>query len=97
MLKPGRNGWSIKNEWNCDTNYFILLIRTYKLYSDCGNPMTISQGKVNFTDTLLDSLAMYTCRTGYDLVGDNMTQCGEDGRWIWTYMPDCLIVGKLYR
>ena len=71
-------------------------MRTYQLYSDCGNPIPILQGQVYSTDTLFESLAMYKCNSGYNLVGDNMTKCGKDGRWTGTNIPDCHIVGKLY-
>lgn len=62
---------------------------------DCGSPPKVPHSVVNFTDTAINSTAVYTCKAGYRLVGSEFAICakvGEDRlkRWIeWLFVPTC--------
>ena len=56
---------------------------------DCGEPMTITNGRVLYSTTFKDSLANYTCNDGYTLVGgDSQIRCTGYGKWVGQ-VPDC--------
>ena len=48
---------------------------------DCGMPEDISNGTVTADSTVYDSSAMYTCNSGYVLVGLALRVCEADGSW----------------
>ena len=48
---------------------------------NCGDPGGITNGDVLILGTTLDSVARYSCRSGYFLVGVNMRTCLAVGRW----------------
>lgn len=60
--------------------------------SDCGNPITIKNGMVNYTSTVFNATAAYTCDIGYELIGENITTCDLNGTWIGD-IPECQIIG----
>jgi len=47
------------------------------------------------TGTTYGSLAEYTCRRGYRLIGSSTAECVETGVWVPSVPPSCLIVGKV--
>ena len=58
------------------------------LVIDCGNLTDPDRGQVTFTpgvvvtvETGLGADANYTCNEGYDLVGDALRTCEENGQW----------------
>ena len=61
---------------------FILLL----IVADCG-PLNIDNGEVRFQpvagrgETEFESVATYTCNTGYVLTGNAMRTCQADGTW----------------
>ncbi len=56
---------------------FLLCIVT-----DCGKPVSITNGAVSYPSTIIDSLATYNCNDGYTLVGvDATVKCNENGDW----------------
>ena len=37
---------------------------------------------VSYSDTILDSVAVYSCVTGYNIIGDiNESTCQDNGEW----------------
>ena len=54
--------------------YTILIV-------DCGALDNPDNGMVDVSETVLDSVATYSCNTGYTLTGDAMRTCQGDGTW----------------
>ena len=48
---------------------------------DCGSLDNPGNGVVSFTDTTYNSVATYSCNTGYTLTGDDMRTCQSSGVW----------------
>ena len=48
---------------------------------DCGAPTDPDNGRVSTTTTTFSNIAVYTCNTGYNLVGVNVRVCFEDETW----------------
>ena len=44
---------------------------------------------VDVSETVLDSVANYSCNTGYTLTGDAMRTCQRDGNWSGS-IPTCV-------
>ncbi|KAM4536515.1 sushi, von Willebrand factor type A, EGF and pentraxin domain-containing protein 1 [Odontesthes bonariensis] len=49
---------------------------------ECPQPVEISNGIVDVQGLMYLSKALYSCRTGYNLVGNSTVLCGEKGLWI---------------
>ena len=67
---------------NLNTLWFTHNI--FLLYTDvdCGSLTDPENGAVNFTTTTFNSVATYSCETGYNLVdGDMMRTCLASGTW----------------
>ena len=60
---------------------------------DCGALDNPENGMVDVSETVLDSVANYSCNTGYTLTGDAMRTCQGDSNWSGT-KPTC--TGILY-
>ena len=60
----------------------------YLLAVDCGDLATIPNGQVEFTTTLENSVANYSCNQGFFLVGDGQRICQADGKWSGVE-PEC--------
>ena len=58
---------------------------------DCGPLPNPTNGQVSTTNdaTIVGSVAMFTCNTGYTLSHQDMARCGEDGQWS-PASPSCL-------
>ena len=57
---------------------------------DCGPLSGIPNGQVDFfPDTKIDSYAIYTCESGYTLVGREKRYCQADGTWSGRE-PECV-------
>ena len=48
---------------------------------NCGELLDPSSGEVEFTSTLLGSVASYSCTSGYELMGGANRTCSTDGVW----------------
>ena len=48
---------------------------------DCGSLDNPGNGVVSFTATTYNSVATYSCNTGYTLTGDDMRTCQSSGVW----------------
>ncbi|PWA28849.1 hypothetical protein CCH79_00012875 [Gambusia affinis] len=55
---------------------------------ECPQPVEISNGFVDVQGLMYLSKALYSCRTGYNLVGDSTVLCGDRGSWIGV-APSC--------
>ncbi|XP_061566532.1 sushi, von Willebrand factor type A, EGF and pentraxin domain-containing protein 1 isoform X1 [Cololabis saira] len=55
---------------------------------ECPQPVEVSNGIVDVQGLMYLSKALYTCRTGYNLVGNTTVLCGERGIWIGG-VPSC--------
>ncbi|XP_058479498.1 sushi, von Willebrand factor type A, EGF and pentraxin domain-containing protein 1 isoform X3 [Solea solea] len=55
---------------------------------ECPQPVEISNGIVDVQGLMYLSKALYSCRTGYNLVGNSTVLCGEKGLWIGG-VPSC--------
>ena len=54
------------------------------LFSDlalCPNLISLANGRVSVTGSSSGDTATYICEPGYDLVGDSIRVCGDDGQW----------------
>ncbi len=67
-------------EWFCSIHYWDSIHNPLPVV--CPSLLLIN-GNVSYTDSTLglDTVATYTCDTGYTLMGDNTTTCGMDGNW----------------
>ena len=59
---------------------------------DCGSLDDPTNGEVSVSGTTLNSVATYSCNTGYTLTGDDMRTCLESGLWSGN-VPSC--IGKI--
>ena len=48
---------------------------------DCGVLGNPANGEVFVMNTIYNSVATYSCNTGYNLTGDDMRRCLESGFW----------------
>uniref|UniRef100_A0A3Q3JW62 Sushi, von Willebrand factor type A, EGF and pentraxin domain-containing protein 1 n=1 Tax=Monopterus albus TaxID=43700 RepID=A0A3Q3JW62_MONAL len=55
---------------------------------ECPQPVDISNGIIDVQGLMYLSKALYSCRTGYNLVGNSTVLCGEKGLWIGE-VPSC--------
>ncbi|XP_053715495.1 sushi, von Willebrand factor type A, EGF and pentraxin domain-containing protein 1 isoform X1 [Synchiropus splendidus] len=55
---------------------------------ECPQPVEILNGIVDVQGLMYLSKALYSCRTGYSLVGNSTILCGEKGHWIGN-VPSC--------
>nr|XP_057922474.1 sushi, von Willebrand factor type A, EGF and pentraxin domain-containing protein 1 isoform X2 [Doryrhamphus excisus] len=55
---------------------------------ECPQPVEISNGIVDVQGLMYLSKALYSCKTGYNLVGNATVLCGEKGLWIGG-VPSC--------
>ncbi|XP_067379775.1 sushi, von Willebrand factor type A, EGF and pentraxin domain-containing protein 1 isoform X2 [Channa argus] len=55
---------------------------------ECPQPVEISNGIVDVQGLMYLSKAVYSCKTGYNLVGNSTVLCGEIGLWIGG-VPSC--------
>ncbi|XP_023804740.1 sushi, von Willebrand factor type A, EGF and pentraxin domain-containing protein 1 isoform X3 [Oryzias latipes] len=55
---------------------------------ECPQPVEISNGIVDVQGLMYLSKALYTCKSGYNLVGNSTVLCGERGIWIGG-VPSC--------
>uniref|UniRef100_A0AAQ5XF31 Sushi, von Willebrand factor type A, EGF and pentraxin domain-containing protein 1 n=1 Tax=Amphiprion ocellaris TaxID=80972 RepID=A0AAQ5XF31_AMPOC len=55
---------------------------------ECPQPVEISNGIVDVQGLMYLSKALYSCKTGYNLVGNFTVLCGEKGLWIGG-VPSC--------
>jgi len=57
-------------------------------YHQCDFPGNLENGDASSTTYTYGSRITYTCKTGYNLVGDAVRMCMDDGRWTGS-MPVC--------
>ena len=57
------------------------IIFNIALAVNCGNLPNITSGQVMYTTTTYMSTAMYSCATGYDLIGVSLRECTAAGVW----------------
>uniref|UniRef100_A0A672YPS0 Sushi, von Willebrand factor type A, EGF and pentraxin domain-containing protein 1 n=1 Tax=Sphaeramia orbicularis TaxID=375764 RepID=A0A672YPS0_9TELE len=55
---------------------------------ECPQPVDITNGIVDVQGLMYLSKAMYSCKTGYNLVGNSTVLCGDNGLWIGG-VPSC--------
>ena len=67
---------------------YIARDKRYTLYQslfcsdiDCGSLSNPENGAVQWNSTAYNSVATYTCNTGYDLEGGRTRMCSEGGTW----------------
>ena len=72
---------------------WILSCVTEISLSDCGSLADPGNGSVNFTSTIYDSQARYSCKTGYSLAGSETRVCLANETWSDT-APICQIKGN---
>ena len=64
---------------SCRNLYYVFLILTAV---DCGNLTHPANGQIDHTaGTSLGQTAIYSCNTGYNLVGDSIRTCNATGEW----------------
>jgi len=60
-------------------------IQTVSIYltcvTDCGTPVAPLHGSVNYSFTTLNSTAVFSCNTSYNLVGNSSVTCNASGMW----------------
>lgn len=62
----------------------------------CGQPLPIANGVRMWTDTAVNSIATYTCDSGYDLEGDMQVMCNSTGEWQFSNNLPSQCLGKLF-
>ncbi|XP_077379224.1 beta-2-glycoprotein 1-like [Festucalex cinctus] len=67
-------------EWT-GTNFMCIAKR-------CPNPDPLSNGELQYEDTVYQSIINYTCHEGYTLSGPNNAKCQADGTWSKS-VPEC--------
>ncbi|XP_013383226.1 sushi, von Willebrand factor type A, EGF and pentraxin domain-containing protein 1 [Lingula anatina] len=50
-------------------------------YISCGRPRNVQNAKVIGTSYAYDDYVFYLCTEGFELMGNNVLECGRDGRW----------------
>lgn len=66
---------------------------SHSTFTDCGALTAPGNGTVDTqTGTKYQSVALFYCNTGYDLIGVSSTKCGADGVWD-SVKPRCHIKG----
>ena len=69
----------------CDTafdlKYYTCNIIITHTDVDCGDLTDPENGAVSVSGTTYNSVATYSCDTGYVLMGDDMTTCLDTGLW----------------
>ena len=48
---------------------------------DCFSLTNINNGVVTYSTTTSGSTATYACESGYDLIGNQIRVCQDDGQW----------------
>ncbi len=56
---------------------------------DCGRPPTVTNARASYNSTQLWAIATYSCNDGYEMEGQNTTQCTNNSIWAST-LPACL-------
>ncbi|KAH3836216.1 hypothetical protein DPMN_109587 [Dreissena polymorpha] len=51
------------------------------ILTDCGNLTSPTHGSVGFNSSLLDNCAIYSCHTGYEVIGSKIVCCQQNGTW----------------
>ena len=70
--------------------FFVIIDSFIVLAINCGEPVSITNGDVSYSSTIVDSLATYSCNNGYTLVGDSDTvKCTNSGEWEGS-IPACI-------
>ena len=49
--------------------------------ADCGFLLAPSNGRVRLTGTVVNSIATYSCFSGYELIGSVTRTCAVNGQW----------------
>ena len=70
----------------------ILIQFAHLLYTGCGAPGLPLLGRVglrlSYTNTTINSVAEYSCDTGYILIGNSIRMCQRNGNWSG-HAPSC--------
>jgi len=61
-----------------------------KHISDCGE-LQVPHGSLNGTSTTCGTTSVLTCDPCYDMEGNGLASCGQDG--IWTFNTRCTVKG----
>jgi hypothetical protein len=73
--------------------YVLILIlnvnNEFNDYSDCGTPLNVTNGNLNYIGTTFGSTASLACDRGYD--GNGTISCLDTGSW--ETPPNCSIKG----
>ena len=64
----------------CINTCFIFIFH-FASEIDCGSLGDPANGEVSLSSIMINSLATYSCNTGYTLTGDDMRTCLETGLW----------------
>ena len=63
------------------TNTCFVFIFHFASEIDCGPLGDPANGEVSLSSIMINSVATYSCNTGYTLTGDDMRTCLETGLW----------------
>ena len=84
----------LKNEFTEDEKYNNLMSRLILYPSDCGPLTAPADGTVDYSASIYQSVATFTCNTGYTLQGSATLICQSNGNWD-NADPTCQINGKV--
>lgn len=62
-------------------NDFIRFLTLCVSVIDCGELSPPVNGFIKYKESVFESIATYSCKQGYDLVGDVMRLCDGSGLW----------------
>lgn len=67
-----------------NVSYYILSVKivlSRNVVHNCGALEDPENGKVSFDFTTFESVATYTCDSGFDVSGDSSRTCNGTGQW----------------
>ena len=77
--------WMSCYDWYCYFLFFLV---------DCGEIIAPTNGQVDLTaGTTYESVVVFQCNNGYDLVGESSLECLASGSWD-NVKPTCNIKGQ---
>ena len=62
-------------------------------FLDCGNITGPADGKVEYDSSVFNSVANFSCNTGYNLTGETTATCTNTSMWSAS-APNCTIIGN---
>jgi hypothetical protein len=79
-----------KNTYKPISAYVYVILNEFNHFSDCGSPLNVTNGNLQYIATTFGSTASLACDRGYD--GNGTISCLDTGSW--ETPPRCSIKGQ---